>query len=206
MSTTRIQVLSEDEEEERNGSKDFPPNETDETCPICLEAYDREIGRLKDGIQNSGYESNCPHWCCCMCWDTMYKQNNDTYSCPICKMDITDWLKTHYDSDDDEEEEDLPTCCGKHCDETEGLKLGMGWNRWHSSVKDMITEQLWCENCYKDCVGSECKSCSEYFPYTEMTYKEGGGFGEACYCYDQFFCKSCVASISSIDYDLDEYA
>ena len=91
------------EPEQYNGSKDFPPNETDETCPICLEAYDKEIGRLKDGIQNSGYESNCPHWCCCMCWDQMYKQYNDTYSCPICKRDITDWLKTHYDSDDEDE-------------------------------------------------------------------------------------------------------
>lgn len=92
-----------DEPEQYNGSKDFPPNETDETCPICLEAYDKEIGRLKDGIQNSEYESNCPHWCCCMCWDKMYRQNNDTYSCPICKRDITDWLKTHYDSDDEDE-------------------------------------------------------------------------------------------------------
>ena len=92
-----------DEPEQYNGSKDFPPNETDETCPICLEAYDKEIGRLKDGIQNSEYESNCPHWCCCMCWDTMYRQNADKYQCPICKRDITDWLKTHYDSDDDDE-------------------------------------------------------------------------------------------------------
>jgi hypothetical protein len=92
-----------EEPEQYNGSKDFPPNETDETCPLCLEAYDKEIGRLKDGIQNSGYESNCPHWCCCMCWDTMYRQYKDTYCCPICKRDITDWLKTHYDSDDDDE-------------------------------------------------------------------------------------------------------
>jgi len=91
--------LEEDEEEE------LISNETDETCPICLEAYDREIGRLKDGIQNSNYESNCPHWCCCMCWDTMSRQDNDTYSCPICKTDITDWLKTHYYSDSDDEEE-----------------------------------------------------------------------------------------------------
>ena len=86
-----------------NGSKDFPPNETDETCPICLEAYDREIGRLKDGIRNSDCESNCPHWCCSMCWDKMYRQDNDTDCCPICKRDITDWLKTHYDNDDDDE-------------------------------------------------------------------------------------------------------
>lgn len=98
-----------------------------------------------------------------------------------------------------------PECCGKHCDETKGLKLGMGWNRWHSSVTNMITEQLWCENCYKDCVGNECKGCSEYYSYTEMTYKEGGAFGEALYCYDQYFCKSCITHINSVDYDPDEY-
>jgi len=103
------------------------------------------------------------------------------------------------------EYDDKPECCGKHCDETEGLKLGMGWNRWHSSVTDMITEQLWCENCYKDCVGNECKSCCEYYPYTEMTYHEGGAFGEALYCYDQYFCKSCVEYYNAIDYNPDEY-
>lgn len=88
------------EQEIYNGSKDFPPNETDEQCPICLEAYDRDSGKLQDGIRNSDdFESNCPHWACCMCWDTMYKQDKDTYCCPICKRDITYWLKTHYYSD-----------------------------------------------------------------------------------------------------------
>ena len=106
------------EEEIYNGSKDFPPNETDETCPICLEAYDRELGRLKDGIRNSIYESNCPHSSCCMCWDTMYKQNNDTYCCPICKRDITHWLKTHYNSDDEDDDDydDMCDCCVKGWD------------------------------------------------------------------------------------------
>jgi len=102
-----IDCDSDNEEVEGDGEEEeeLISNETDETCPICLEAYDREIGRLKDGIQNSNYESNCPHWCCCMCWDTMSRQDNDTYSCPICKTDITDWLKTHYYSDSDDEEE-----------------------------------------------------------------------------------------------------
>jgi hypothetical protein len=98
---------AEEEEEKEsvevyNGSKVFPPNETDETCPMCLEEYDKEIGRLKDGIQNSEYESNCPHWGCCMCWRGMYKQNKEKYCCPICRRDITDWLKIHYDDEDDE--------------------------------------------------------------------------------------------------------
>ena len=103
------------------------------------------------------------------------------------------------------EYDDKPECCGKHCDETEGLKLGMGWNRWHLSVTDMITEQLWCENCYKDYVGNECKSCCEYYPYTEMTYHEGGAFGDDPWSSAMFFCKSCVDNINSIDYNPDEY-
>jgi len=103
------------------------------------------------------------------------------------------------------EYDDKPECCGKHCDETEGLKLGMGWNRWHLSVTDMITEQLWCVNCYKDYVGNECKSCCEYYPYTEMTYHEGGAFGDDPWSSAMFFCKSCVDNINSIDYNPDEY-
>jgi len=96
-------------------------------------------------------------------------------------------------------------CCGKHCDETIGLKLGMGWNRYHFSVADMIQSQLWCEYCYATNTGHNCKGCSEYYTYTEMTYQDGGAFGEACYCYDQYFCKVCVANIKSINYNPDEY-
>ena len=120
--------------------QDFPPNETDETCPICLEAYDKEIGRLKDGIQNSEYESNYPHWCCSMCWDTMYKQNNDTYCCPICKRDITDWLKTHYDSDDEDDvDDDMCDCCVKGWDKP---------NEWGRC-------KCWCNKC--NCYLRTCK-------------------------------------------------
>lgn len=96
-------------------------------------------------------------------------------------------------------------CCGKHCDETNGLKLGMGWYRYHLSVADMIQSQLWCEYCYTNNTGHKCKECSEYYPYTEMTYQEGGAFGKACYGYDQYFCKRCVVNIKSIDYNPDEY-
>lgn len=135
--------------------------------------------------------------------------------CKSCKFELPEMLMSeHLDKTNpknkclckhDEEEEDLPTCCGKYCEETKGLKLGMGWYRHHSSVCDMITEQLFCENCFDEFTGHECKGCSEYYPYSQMTYKEGGAFGEALYCYDQFFCKSCVDDIESILYDTDEY-
>ena len=175
-------------------------NEADEICSCC----DNKTYFI---CYTCGSCDNCCDCqACCDCQEVKIACNIQTdddgkYYCGYC------WeTRPANDEEDDEEDEDLPECCGKYCDETTGLKLGMGWYKYHSSVADMITEQLWCENCYTDNTGHECKGCSEYFPYTEMTYKEGGGFGEACYCYDQFFCKSCVASISSIDYDPDEYA
>lgn len=78
-----------------NGTKDFPPNETDETCPICLEAYTEDIleKRTKMGIRDSIFASNCPHRCCECCWKNIIKQNTtDKYCCPICKRDITNWV------------------------------------------------------------------------------------------------------------------
>jgi hypothetical protein len=73
-------------------------NETDERCPICLEEYDR-YERQQDGICNSDCESDCPHWGCVNCWKKMWEQHNDIDECPICRRDITNWLKTHYDSE-----------------------------------------------------------------------------------------------------------
>ena len=93
--------LEEEEEAEAkaveiyNGTKDFPPNETDETCPICLEAYTEDIceKRTKMGIRDSIFASNCPHRCCECCWKNMTKQNTTAkYCCPICKRDITNWV------------------------------------------------------------------------------------------------------------------
>jgi hypothetical protein len=151
-------------------------------------------------------------------WDYRLTVKSNLFTFPIVgRFDVNDVMKVLTDEQQttiltylgcditSDEEEAESECCGKHCDETEGLKLGMGWNRWHSSVKDMITDQLWCENCYKDCVGRECKSCSEYYPYTEMTYHKGGAFGEPCMDLAMFFCKSCVDKINSIDYNPDEY-
>jgi hypothetical protein len=85
---------AESVEEEYNGSKDFPPNETDDNCPICLEAY--KESNPKDGIRCSDIPSNCSHYCCESCWYVIWGQENDTNKCPICKRNITMWLSTHY--------------------------------------------------------------------------------------------------------------
>lgn len=89
-----VAEMGDDSEEEYNGSKDFPPNETDDNCPICLEAYTED--KKKDGIRCSDIPSNCSHYCCERCWYVIWGQHNDTNNCPICKRNITMWLSTHY--------------------------------------------------------------------------------------------------------------
>jgi len=81
------------EEEEYTGTKDFPPNETDDNCPICLEAYTWR--KQKDGIRNSEYKVKCPHYCCCDCWLELYEKNEgEKKRCPICRANVTDWLES----------------------------------------------------------------------------------------------------------------
>ena len=87
--------------------RDLPPNESENTCPICLRDYDRYT-LLKDGPQNSDCNSRCTHWCCIECWYEIYNKENDKDTCPICRADITEWLKSHYplDNDDESDSED----------------------------------------------------------------------------------------------------
>ena len=80
----------------------------DEQCPICFELYgeDGDFFRCKDGIENSEIISKCRHWCCVHCWQSIYNLHKENDYCPLCREDITDWLKTHYASEDEDEEED----------------------------------------------------------------------------------------------------
>jgi hypothetical protein len=87
-------------------------------------------------------------------------------------------------------------CCGKYCDESKNLTKAMGWNRYHFSKEDMITEQLFCEICIEDYTTEKCKSCGEKYKFIEMEYKDGGGFGEALYGHDDFFCVPCIKYIN----------
>ena len=103
------------------------------------------------------------------------------------------------------EEEELPTCCGKYCEETKNLKLEKGWYRFHFGVEDMIQEQLFCEECISEYTTSKCKGCSETYKYTEMEYRDGGAFGEALYGHDDFFCKPCIVNINNVEYELNEW-
>jgi hypothetical protein len=84
---------TESVEEEYTGTKDFPPNETDDNCPICLDAYTPQ--KQKDGVRNSEYKVKCPHYCCCDCWLELYEKNEgEKKRCPICRANVTDWLES----------------------------------------------------------------------------------------------------------------
>jgi len=85
-------------------------------------------------------------------------------------------------------------CCGKHCDETCGLKWVMGFNNdYISGLKyndyinnkyidnnyihnnyfklcDRIMRQPFCDNHIIDYTTEECSDCSLTFPYSELTY------------------------------------
>jgi hypothetical protein len=85
-----------EEPEQYNGSKDFPPNETDDNCPICLDAYTPQ--KQRDGIRNSDeHKSKCPHYCCVPCWLELYDKNEgEKKRCPICRANITKWLDDNH--------------------------------------------------------------------------------------------------------------
>jgi hypothetical protein len=138
------------------------------------------------------------------------KPEDEDIICEECKTNIN-ILEDGYNYDDDtgfyqcenccedEEEEQQEECCGKHCDETKNLTKAMGWNRYHFSKEDMITEQLFCENCIEEYTTEKCKSCGEIYKYTEMKYRYGGNFGEGLYGHDDFFCVPCIKYINEVD-------
>jgi len=63
-----------------------------------------------------------------------------------------------------EEDEDEDECCGKHCDETKNLKLGLGYKRF----KNYLEQQLWCDYCYISNTTNKCNTCWEIYSYTEL--------------------------------------
>jgi hypothetical protein len=81
---------TESAEEEYTGTKDFPSNETDDNCHICLDAYSSQKLRF-EGVRNDEYKEKCHHYCdfcCCDCWLEMSaKKIGEKDRCPICKAE-----------------------------------------------------------------------------------------------------------------------
>lgn len=89
-------------------------------------------------------------------------------------------------------------CCGKHCDETCGLKWVMGFNRHYIDVCDRLKRQPFCDYHITDYTTDTCCDCNITLPYTKLTF-----IGD-----DESICKPCLAlrpflPVSPRDYQLN---
>ena len=71
-------------------------------CPICRRQYSRDDYILKNSPDNTDYESDCHHWFCNDCFQEMYETRNT--DCPICNVDLSEFLEIYYGESDKEEE------------------------------------------------------------------------------------------------------
>jgi hypothetical protein len=87
--------------------------DNEDECPICYVTYgEQPDGEFitKDGINNSDHISDCKHYFCYPCWKKIYiKTVNERFvGCPLCRADVTCWLKSHYcvyvEEEEDEDE------------------------------------------------------------------------------------------------------
>jgi len=87
-------------------------NTSEEYFAICFREYGEQLdGKFltMNGIDNSDYISLCKHYFCNECLKKIYNLYNEIDRCPLCREDITIWLKNHYytsDSEDDCDDEE----------------------------------------------------------------------------------------------------
>jgi len=80
-------------------------SDSDSHCSICYEKFGREA-LLMDGPSNSDIETTCKHFFYTCCWEEMRQiAEYSDILCPLCRVDVTDWLLTHYRLDSKEEDE-----------------------------------------------------------------------------------------------------
>ena len=64
--------------------------ETDDNCPVCMDAYSSQKLRF-EGVGNNEYKEKCHHYCdfcCCDCWlELSAKKIGEKDQCPICKAE-----------------------------------------------------------------------------------------------------------------------
>ena len=75
---------------------------TKKECPICLCTY-AEGGSPFDSPCETNIQSKCKHYLCMECWKEIYNRACQCciVKCPLCREDITEWLFSNYDSDED---------------------------------------------------------------------------------------------------------
>ena len=58
-----------------------------EECSVCHERPD-----IWDGPMNSDVPTRCTHWACVTCWEEIASRDR---RCPICRDDLSVWLRRH---------------------------------------------------------------------------------------------------------------
>ena len=207
-----------------NEIKDCGCNNTYDTtacpCEYCDKIHpfsDCEYLETKCGceiITNSREHDECrcdddgENWICSDCYKGEYDEKENALGCcSECAEELVEgywWSRPErglrFCADCGEsvlKEEEEEECYGKHCSETQGLKLCVGWNMNYCLDNKRFTENLFCDyceklNCYTDCVW-----CSENYKLTDMVYRCGGGFTDKdAYGNKCMFCKDCVDIIA----------
>lgn len=170
-------------------------------CKYCGDKINNEI---KDCGCNNTYDTTA---CPCEYCDKIHPFSECEYletkcGCEIitnsrehdecrCDDDGENWICSDcYKGEYDEEEEQ---CYGKHCSETQGLKLCVGWNMNYCLDNKRFTQNLFCDYCEKLNCYTACVWCSENYKLTDMVYRCGGGFTDKdAYGNKCMFCKDCV--------------
>ena len=71
---------------------------------ICGHSFGRDGDLPMDGPRNSDIETECNHWLCTDCWSR--RRDNNLPLCPLCSVDISEWLFSEYPLDNDESASD----------------------------------------------------------------------------------------------------
>ena len=77
-------------------------SDKDTECCLCYESYGNQPNGTwlcMDGIKNSFFDIQCNHWFCVKCIYKMKKQPTP-WLCPLCRLDWTEFIESHYDSDE----------------------------------------------------------------------------------------------------------
>lgn len=94
-------------------------------------------------------------------------------------------------------------CYAKNCEETHGLKIGTGWNRWYGLLRneEMLVEEYYCEDCFEEYTTEKCRGCDKKHKFIDMTYIEDK---KGINPWESFFCGDC--SMTKTKIETNEYA
>ncbi len=93
--------------------------------------------------------------------------------------------------EDEEEQEEIAECFGKHCSNTNNLIIGSCWNRYEQKV----TDELICNECWEQNTKIKCVACSETHTYDKVKLMPNCFPWSFCGNGYNFYCFDCIKDI-----------